>query len=129
MADESRSSDDGGPAIPVGRRRSAATPNAPRRRLVTTHKHLPVVDSTIDLELAALGEYLERFDYPADRDELAAACEGVEIELAGGERNLGELLGDASPDRFESADDAYTAVQNDLPREAVGEPYQSEGEG
>ncbi|ELZ22235.1 hypothetical protein C475_17023 [Halosimplex carlsbadense 2-9-1] len=83
----------------------------------------------MELELAELGEYLEQFDYPAERDGLATACEGVEVQLAEGERNLGDLLADASADRFESADDAYTAVQNDLPREAVGEPYQSEGEG
>ncbi|QLH77923.1 hypothetical protein HZS55_11720 [Halosimplex rubrum] len=83
----------------------------------------------MELDLAELGEYLEQFDYPVDREELASACEDVEVELAEGDRNLGGLLADASADRFESADDAYTAVQNDLPREAVGEPYQSEGEG
>jgi len=83
----------------------------------------------MELELAELGEYLEQFDYPVERDDLAGACEGVEVQLAEGERNLGDLLGGASADRFDSADDAYTAVQNDLPREAVGEPYQSEGEG
>ncbi|WP_135364368.1 DUF5789 family protein [Halosimplex halophilum] len=81
------------------------------------------------MELAELQEYLEQFDYPVASDELATACEGVTIELAEGERDLGGLLAHASADRFESADDAYTAVQNDLPREAVGEPYQSEGEG
>jgi hypothetical protein len=83
----------------------------------------------MELDLAELGEDLEQFDYPVDRDGLASACEGVEVQLAEGERNLGGLLADAGADRFESADDAYTAVQNDLPREAVGEPYQSEGEG
>ncbi|WP_123532985.1 DUF5789 family protein [Halosimplex salinum] len=83
----------------------------------------------MELELSDLPEYLERFDYPVDREELAAACEGDVVELAEGERSLGQVLVDADPDRFESADDAYTAVQNDLPREAVGEPYQSEGEG
>jgi len=83
----------------------------------------------MEIQLAELQEYLAQFDYPLDRDELAAACEGVAVELAEGERNLGGLLAEASADRFESADDAYTAVQNYLPREAVGEPYQSEGEG
>jgi hypothetical protein len=83
----------------------------------------------MELDLSQLGEYLEQFDYPAEPDELAAACDGVELRLAEGERNLGDLLAGAHTDRFDSADDAYTAVQNDLPREAVGEPYQSEGEG
>ncbi|WP_459192461.1 DUF5789 family protein [Halosimplex sp. J119] len=83
----------------------------------------------MELELADLQTYLEEFDYPADRDELAAACEDVTVQLVEGQRNLGDLLADANVDRFDSPDDAYTAVQNDLPREAVGEPYQSEGEG
>jgi len=83
----------------------------------------------MEIQLAELREYLEQFDYPLDRDELAAACEGVTVELAEGEANLGRVLAGASTGRFQSGDDAYTAVQNDLPREAVGEPYQSEGEG
>ncbi|WP_436927362.1 DUF5789 family protein [Halosimplex amylolyticum] len=83
----------------------------------------------MELELAEVETYLGEFDYPADREELADACGGVTVQLAEGERNLGDLVGNADANRFESADDAYTAVQNDLPREAVGEPYQSEGEG
>ncbi|MFC7138861.1 hypothetical protein ACFQMA_03295 [Halosimplex aquaticum] len=83
----------------------------------------------MELELAEVEEYLHEFDYPIDRDELAAACEDVTIQLAEGERNLGDLIAESTADGFGSADDAYTAVQNDLPREAVGEPYQSEGEG
>jgi len=83
----------------------------------------------MDLDLAGLQEYLAQFDYPTDTAALADACRDVTLQLAEGERNLSALLGDADADRFESADDAYTAVQNDLPREAVGEPYQSEGEG
>jgi len=83
----------------------------------------------MDLDLSDLRTHLEQFDYPSDRDELADACGDVTLQLAEGERNLGSLFGDADTDRFDSADDAYTAVQNQLPREAVGEPYQSEGEG
>jgi hypothetical protein len=83
----------------------------------------------MDLDLARLQEFLRQFDYPTDREALAEACDDVTIELAEGERDLGDLLADAAVDRFESADDAHTAVQNDLPREAVGEPFQSEGEG
>ncbi|WP_415381060.1 hypothetical protein [Halosimplex sp. TS25] len=83
----------------------------------------------MELELAQVEEYLHEFDYPVDRDELAAACEDVTVQLAEGERDLGDLFADSTADGFGSADDAYTAVQNDLPREAVGEPYQSEGEG
>ena len=64
-----------------------------------------------------------------DEDALQAACEGVEVQLAEGELNLGDLLADASADRFESADDLVLEVYNHLPTEAVGEPGQSEGEG
>jgi hypothetical protein len=43
--------------------------------------------------------------------------------------NLGESIGESSEDAFESVDDLANEVRSGLPRHAVGEPYQSEGEG
>ena len=83
----------------------------------------------MELTLADFQDHVETFDYPLAREEAAAACSDVTLLLADGEANLGELLADGGRDRFGSPDDFVTAVQNALPREAVGEPFQSEGEG
>jgi hypothetical protein len=43
--------------------------------------------------------------------------------------NLGSTISESSADVFESTDDLASEVMSRLPRHAVGEPYQSEGEG
>ncbi|MFB6173215.1 MAG: hypothetical protein ABEI39_01090 [Halobacteriales archaeon] len=83
----------------------------------------------MEIGLSELDEYLKRFVYPVDSAELAEACENVTIALAEGEMNLGEAIRDARGDRYDSEDDVVSSVHNVLPRRAVGEPFQSEGEG
>lgn len=73
--------------------------------------------------------FLEEIDYPSEREEVAERMSDVTLLLADGERNLGELIEATDSVRFVSVDDLFSALQNTLPREAVGEPYQSEGEG
>jgi hypothetical protein len=51
------------------------------------------------------------------------------VLLADGETNLGALIEESNDDTFDSVDDLENEVYNLLPREAVGEPGQSEGEG
>lgn len=83
----------------------------------------------MELKLTDLPGHAETFDYPLDRAEAATACSDVTLLLADGEANLGDMVADGDRDRFSSPDDFLTAVQNALPRGAVGEPFQSEGEG
>jgi uncharacterized protein YceH (UPF0502 family) len=82
-----------------------------------------------EVKLSRIDDAFERLEYPIDADAAAAELEGITLLLADGERDLGELVGRTDRDRFESVDDLETELHNVLPREAVGEPYQSEGEG
>ncbi|SDQ31416.1 DUF5789 family protein [Natronobacterium texcoconense] len=84
---------------------------------------------TREVNLSRVEETLKELDYPATNDEAADEFADVTLLLADGERNLGSLVEKSRRDRFDSVDDLKTALHNVLPREAVGEPYQSEGEG
>ena len=82
-----------------------------------------------EIKLSELETVLSDVEYPATREELVSEWEDVTLVLADGEENLGSVLSASSDDRFESKGDVSSEVLNLLPREAVGEPYQSEGEG
>jgi hypothetical protein len=82
-----------------------------------------------DVKLSRIESVLEDLEYPVTNDQAAAELEDVTLLLADGERNLGALIERNDSDRFESMDDLESELNNVLPREAVGEPYQSEGEG
>lgn len=82
-----------------------------------------------EIKLSRLPEVIETLEYPTDRSTAAAALDDVTVLLADGEANLGELIGETVEETFASPEDLETALHNALPREAVGEPYQSEGEG
>ncbi|WP_436343797.1 DUF5789 family protein [Natronorubrum sp. FCH18a] len=84
---------------------------------------------TQDVKLNGLVNVLDDLEYPISQAEVVEQCDDVTLILADGEENLGELVADSSGDSFESMDDLETEVFNLLPRHAVGEPYQSEGEG
>ena len=79
--------------------------------------------------LSRVNDVLDDLDYPVMRDDAADELADVTLELADGEANLGELISDTQSDSFESADELEAGLNNALPREAVGEPYQSEGDG
>ncbi|HMB49700.1 DUF5789 family protein [Natronoarchaeum rubrum] len=79
--------------------------------------------------LSRVDEVLDELDYPVVRADAADALSDVTLELADGEANLGEVVSETASDSFESVDELNSALNNALPREAVGEPYQSEGEG
>lgn len=76
-----------------------------------------------------VGTVLRELSYPIPRDDAAIELEETTLVLADGERNLGELVRETDQEEYESARDLETEINNVLPREAVGEPYQSEGEG
>ncbi|ELY42532.1 DUF5789 family protein [Natronorubrum sulfidifaciens] len=81
------------------------------------------------VKLNGLETVLEDLDYPITQTAAVDQCDDVTLILAEGEVNLGETVADSGGDTFESMDDLETEVFNLLPRNAVGEPYQSEGEG
>lgn len=82
-----------------------------------------------EVRLNGLDSLLAELDYPVGRETAAGTLDDVTLELADGTENLGHLVASSSDDTFDSADDLESEVLNLLPRSAVGEPYQSEGEG
>jgi hypothetical protein len=84
---------------------------------------------TRQVKLGQLEDVLTEWDYPIDRDAAVVAGRDVTLVLSEGQVNLGETIEDSSGDAFESPDDLQNEVMSRLPRHAVGEPYQSEGEG
>ncbi|MFW6318510.1 MAG: hypothetical protein ACOC06_08600 [Halorubrum sp.] len=83
---------------------------------------------TNEISLSRVEGEFEAYSFPADRSDLAASCSGTTVLFADGDADLGELLAEIEQERFESPEDAYVALQNVLPIEAVGEPGQSDGD-
>ncbi|MFB6161281.1 MAG: hypothetical protein ABEJ61_08925 [Haloferacaceae archaeon] len=81
-----------------------------------------------ELKLNQLSDVLDPLDYPIDAGDARAACGDVTLRLADGEVSLGEVLGSSPVDRFETADDLAGELRAWLPRRAVGEPFQSDGD-
>jgi hypothetical protein len=80
-------------------------------------------------KLSRVEEVLDELDYPVMRSAAASELSDVTLELADGEANLGALVSETSSDSFGSTEELESELNNALPREAVGEPYQSEGDG
>jgi hypothetical protein len=87
------------------------------------------VNMTRDVKLNELQAELHALTYPATREDAITEFEDVVLRYADGEERLGDVLGRVTEDVFVDADDLESAVYNNLPAEAVGEPGQSEGEG
>lgn len=84
---------------------------------------------TQDVRFGDAPSVLAEFDYPVDRTMVAEELSEVTLLLADGEANFGDLVSRTSSDTYDTVDELMTEIHNVLPREAVGEPYQSEGEG
>ncbi|WP_435346120.1 DUF5789 family protein [Haloarchaeobius sp. HRN-SO-5] len=82
-----------------------------------------------EYKLNELDSLLSELEYPVAREDAVAACDDVTLLLADGRENLGGTLARSNDDAFDSAEELKSEVLNLLPRRAVGEPYQSEGEG
>lgn len=81
-----------------------------------------------DVRFSELERTLQRIEYPVSRESAASQLADVKLILADGETNLGELIGSAGDDEFESPEDLLSGLHNMLPRGAVGEPHQSDGD-
>lgn len=82
-----------------------------------------------EVKLSRLETVLAEIEYPTTPAEVERECGDVTLVLAEGTENLGGLIGDSTAGSFESSDELASEVMNLLPQHAVGEPYQSEGEG
>ncbi|NGM69902.1 hypothetical protein G6M89_12925 [Natronolimnobius sp. AArcel1] len=82
-----------------------------------------------DVKLSRIETVLTDLEYPASNDDAVQEFSETTLLLADGERNLGSLVERSETEQFESPEDLKTELHNVLPREAVGEPFQSEGEG
>jgi hypothetical protein len=82
-----------------------------------------------EVKLSRIDDVLAHAEYPLSPEAAADRFAGVTVLLADGQVDLGELVGDAGVDAFDSVDDLATEINNLLPVGAVGEPGQSEGEG
>ena len=82
-----------------------------------------------EYKLNELDGLLAGFDYPVRADEVASDCDDVTLVLADGTANLGETVARSTNGPFDSVDELRSEVMSLLPRRAVGEPFQSEGEG
>lgn len=71
----------------------------------------------------------EEVSYPIVRTEAAQQFDVVTLDLADGTENLGSLIADSPHERFDSVAALEAELHNVLPRNAVCEPFQSEGEG
>lgn len=81
-----------------------------------------------EVEFSRIEIILDELKYPIERGSAAGQLADVTLILADGETNLGELIAASATDNFESPDDVISALHNTLPRAAVGEPFQSDGD-
>ncbi|QSG13832.1 DUF5789 family protein [Halapricum desulfuricans] len=81
------------------------------------------------VKLSESQSVLSELEYPVDRATAADEFAEITLQLADGERNLGKLISQTTTETFDTPRDLETELHNVLPREAVGEPFQSEGEG
>ena len=82
-----------------------------------------------EVKLSRLETLLEDLDYPVSREEAAVECHDVSLVLADGQASVPDLLDRSNAGSFASMDELSNELMTLLPRRAVGEPYQSEGEG
>lgn len=81
------------------------------------------------VKLSELDAAIDDLDYPTDREDVLDSYGELRLQLADGEVTVQEVLSESSVTEFDSASELASEVFAFLPREAVGEPYQSEGDG
>lgn len=82
-----------------------------------------------EVKLSRVERELSSLSYPISRAEVAAQFDETTLLLADGECSLASVVEATHSETYVSADDLEDSLFNALPREAVGEPFQSEGEG
>ncbi|MFC5279061.1 hypothetical protein ACFPM1_09875 [Halorubrum rubrum] len=83
---------------------------------------------TRTIKLNQIDGVLSEFEYPVEPATVATACDDVTIRLADGEVNLGATVSESNATAFASAEELGEELMSLLPRRAVGEPFQSDGD-
>ena len=78
-----------------------------------------------EIRLNRIATAFEDLEYPVRPQ---AACEGVVVRLAEGTVEIDEVIAESNADQFTSSEDLELEFLNLLPRDAVGEPFQSDGD-
>ncbi|AGB17082.1 hypothetical protein Halru_2500 [Halovivax ruber XH-70] len=81
------------------------------------------------ITLNELTDRLATLSYPVSLETVDRKLGDTTLQLADGETTIGETLELVGTDRFDSENELESELFGALPRNAVGEPYQSEGEG
>ncbi|MFP4175260.1 MAG: hypothetical protein ACLFSW_05720 [Halobacteriales archaeon] len=82
----------------------------------------------MEIKLNEVGELLEELDYPVTNEDVVNRFGDVTLLLADGEEVLGYVLTDSDEESFGSPTELEEEIYANLPKEAVGEPGQSEGD-
>ena len=82
-----------------------------------------------EIKLTELEGRLSDLSYPISREAAADELSETTLLLADGEVSVGDIVERTTDNGFGSTAELAVEVRALLPREAVGEPYQSEGEG
>lgn len=80
-------------------------------------------------KLSHLYDVLGELEYPITREAAVDAADDVRLLLADGTILLTDVIRETGSDAFADRDELTIEIMSGLPRRAVGEPYQSEGEG
>jgi hypothetical protein len=80
------------------------------------------------VRLNRIATVLSELDYPTTPAAVATGCSGIRVELAEGSVDLGETIRQSHATSFTSVEDVELEFMGLLPRHAVGEPFQSEGD-
>lgn len=81
-----------------------------------------------EISLHDLPDALDDLTYPIDRTEAAVQFDGIALRLADGEADLAGLIRETPQSCYDSSDELMSDLHTTLPRKAVGDPYQSEGD-
>ncbi len=68
------------------------------------------------------------FEFPISRARLLDECGNTTIQLADGTIDFESVIHDSNTATYSSPDDITSELMNLLPRNAVGEPFQSDGD-
>jgi hypothetical protein len=83
---------------------------------------------TESIKLNRIGTVFDALEYPLSPRRAAGECGDVTVRLAEGSVSVGDVLERSATDRFTSRDDLELEFLSLLPRSAVGEPFQSDGD-
>ncbi len=80
------------------------------------------------IRLNRIDDVLGTIAYPVTPPAVVDACGGTVVRLAEGTVSVADVIEQSNADQFGSSEDLKLEFLSLLPRNAVGEPYQSDGD-